>query len=79
MRTKVLGCSVCKQKQEVLLWRRSLLVICFVCCRTRVGMDSCAILIMLCFFLCWAVRALRVVKKKKVLRVGSCSGSVISL
>ena len=28
---------------------------------------------------CWAVRALRVVKKKKVLRVGSCSGNVISL
>ena len=41
-------------------------------------MDSCTIiLIMLCFFLCWAVRALRVVKKN-VLRLGSCSSSVIS-
>ena len=56
----------------VLLWRRSLLVVCFVCCRrTRVGIDSCCTICMLCvcvfgvvYLFCALVRVV-----KNVLRV----------
>ena len=75
MRTKVLGCSVCKQEAGGL-------AVCLLCC-CRGGLYWLYILCVLCgvehelvwtailsflccVFLCWAVRALRVVKKKSV-------------
>ena len=79
MRTKVLGCSVCKQEAGGLAVEAVFIGYMFRVLSNTSWYGQLYYPYYVVFFLVLGSACTTCGKKKKVLRVGSCSGSVISL